>query len=87
MRSTISNVFLRLERQTTTLNDRFSLFLMIFRINIKISVYRRHTYMGYYAKAAKPNPNSLFGGKKTKKNLKWFFIETKFAFIYQLFRQ
>ncbi len=35
MRGTI-----RLERQTTTFKDRFSLFLMIFKINIlKISVY------------------------------------------------
>ncbi len=34
------HVFLRLERQTTTFKDRFSLFLMIFKINIlKISVY------------------------------------------------
>ena len=48
MRGTISNVFLRLERQTTTFKDRLSLFLMIFKINIiKISVYTRHTYMGY----------------------------------------
>ncbi len=39
MRGTISNVFLRLERQTMTFKDRFSLFLMIFKINIiKISV-------------------------------------------------
>ena len=47
MRGTISNVLVRLERQTTTFKDRFSLFSMIFKINIiKISVYRRHTYMG-----------------------------------------
>ena len=50
----------------------------------------------FYIYQPKPNlhkmlffyvPNSLFGGKKTKKNLRWFFIETKFALIYQIFRQ
>ncbi len=39
MRGTISNVFLRLERQTTTFKDRLSLFLMIFTINIIKIVY------------------------------------------------
>ena len=43
----------RLERQTMTFKDTFSLFLMIFKLNIiKISV-----YLGYYGLRSSPENN------------------------------